>query len=144
MICVANENIQRYFVLLSDCFVLNYVLLMKIHDGILCCFVIENKLLNKLSQFLLCTKWIDKSLFDCCGLHHSKIATGRQEHLPDWRVSPFGNNPARQKSGGIASNKLRVWSLTQSSSSRGSDVNLVCRGVCWSGTVQRWPPNGDA
>jgi hypothetical protein len=52
-------------------------------------------------------------------------------------VSPFGNNPARQKSGGIASNRLRVWPLTQVSSFRGSDVNLVCRGVCWSGTMQR-------
>jgi len=55
-----------------------------------------NKLLNKLSQFLLCTKWIDEGLFDCRGLHHSKVATGRREHLPVGSVSPFGNNPARQ------------------------------------------------
>ena len=67
-----------------------------------------NKLLNKLSQFLLCTKWIDKGLFDCRDLHHSKVATGRREHLPDGNVSPFGNNPARQMSGWIASNRLRV------------------------------------
>jgi hypothetical protein len=58
-----------------------------------------NKLLNKLSQFLLCTKWIDDCLFDCRDLHHSKVATGRREHLPDGNVSPFGNNPARQMSG---------------------------------------------
>ena len=67
-----------------------------------------NKLLNKLSQFLLCTKWIDEGLFDCRDLHHSKVATGRREHLPDGNVSPFGNNPARQMSGWIASNRLRV------------------------------------
>jgi hypothetical protein len=58
-----------------------------------------NKLLNKLSQFLLCTKWIDEGLFDCRDLHHSKVATGLQEHLPDGNVSPFGNNPAKQMSG---------------------------------------------
>jgi hypothetical protein len=58
-----------------------------------------NKLLNKLSQFLLCTKWIEKGLFDCRDLHHSKVATGRREHLPGERVSPFGNNPDRQMSG---------------------------------------------
>ena len=58
-----------------------------------------NKLLNKLSQFLLCTKWIDEGLFDCRDLHHSKVATGRREHLPDGNVSPFGNNPANQMSG---------------------------------------------
>ncbi len=58
-----------------------------------------NKLLNKLSQFLLCTKWIDEGLFDCRDLHHSKVATGRREHLPGGSVSPFGNNPARQMSG---------------------------------------------
>jgi hypothetical protein len=57
-----------------------------------------NKLLNKLSQFLLCTKWIDEDLFDCRGLHRSKVVTGRQEHLPGGSVSPFGNNPARQMS----------------------------------------------
>ena len=103
-----------------------------------------NKLHNKLSQLLLCTKRIDKSLFDCRGLHHIKVAMGRREHLPGEIVSPFGNNRARRKSGGITSNRLRVWPLTQVSSSRGLDVNLVCRGVCWSGTVQRWLPNGDA
>jgi hypothetical protein len=65
-----------------------------------------NKLLNKLSQFLLCTKWIDEGLFDCRDLHHSKVATGRREHLPDGNVSPFGNNPAKQISGWIASNRL--------------------------------------
>ena len=58
-----------------------------------------NKLHNKLSQFLLCTKWIDKGLFDCRDLHHSKVATRRREHLPGGSVSPFGNNPARQMSG---------------------------------------------
>jgi len=68
----------------------------------------KNKLLNKLSQFLLCTKWIDEGLFDCCDLHHSKVATGQWEHLPDGNVSPFGNNPANQMSGWIASNRLRV------------------------------------
>ena len=63
----------------------------------LCRLVVDiNKLLNKLSQFLLCTKWLDEGLFDCCGLHHSKVATGRREHLPGGSVSPFGNNPARQ------------------------------------------------
>jgi hypothetical protein len=67
-----------------------------------------NKLLNKLSQFLLRTKWIDEGLFDCRDLHHSKVATGRREHLPDGNVSPFGNNPANQMSGWIASNRLRV------------------------------------
>jgi hypothetical protein len=67
-----------------------------------------NKLLNKLSQFLLCTKWIDEGLFDCRDLHHSKVATGRREHLPGGSVSPFGNNPARQMSGGIASSRLSV------------------------------------
>ena len=67
-----------------------------------------NKLLNKLSQFLLCTKWIDEGLFDCRDLHHSKVATGRREHLPGGSVSPFGNNPARQVSGGIASSRLSV------------------------------------
>jgi len=51
-----------------------------------------------LSQFLLCTKWIDEGLFDCHGLHHSKVGTGWQEHLPGESVSPFGNNPARQMS----------------------------------------------
>jgi hypothetical protein len=58
-----------------------------------------NKLLNKLSQFLLCTKWIDESLFDCRGLHHSKVATGRRKHLPGGRVPPFGNTPARRMPG---------------------------------------------
>jgi len=67
-----------------------------------------NKPLNKLSQFLLCTKWIDEGLFDCRDLHHSKVATGRREHLPDGNVSPFGNNPAKQMSVWIASNRLRV------------------------------------
>jgi hypothetical protein len=44
-----------------------------------------NKLLNKLSQFLLCTKWIDVRLFDCPGLHHSKVATGwREWFIPIW------------------------------------------------------------
>jgi hypothetical protein len=63
-----------------------------------CLSTFINKLLNKLSQFLLCTKWIDKGLFDCHGLHHSKVATGQREHLPGGSVSPFGNNPARQMS----------------------------------------------
>jgi len=65
-----------------------------------------NELLNKLSQFLLCTKWIDEGLFDCHGVHHSKVATERREHLPGGRVSPFGNNPARLMSSWIASNRL--------------------------------------
>ncbi len=51
-------------------------------------------------------KWIDEGLFDCRELHHSKVATGRREHLPDGNVSPFGNNPANQMSGWIASNRL--------------------------------------
>ncbi len=58
-----------------------------------------NKLLNKLSQFLLCTKRIDKSFFDCRGIHHSKVATGRRGHVTGVSVSPFGNNPAGQLSG---------------------------------------------
>ncbi len=67
-----------------------------------------NKLLNKLSQFLLCTKGIDEGLFDCRVIHHSKVATGRRGHATGVNVSPFGNNPAGQLSGGIARNRLSV------------------------------------
>ncbi len=78
----------------------------KLHFETLCDSI--SKLLNKISQFLLCTKWIDEGLFDCRGLHHSKVATGRRKHLPGGSVSSFGNNPARQMSSWIASNRLRV------------------------------------
>ncbi len=66
------------------------------------------KLLNKLSQFLLCTKGIDEGLLDCCVIHHSKVATGRRGHATGVNVSPFGNNPAGQLSGGIARIRLSV------------------------------------
>ena len=70
----------------------------KLHYCRLLC--INVKLLNILSQFVLCTKLIDNSLYDCHGLLHSKVATVRQEPLPDRSVSPFafGNNPARWSS----------------------------------------------